>query len=125
MNGAACSMLNTESFNLNAVDWAKFEKGNTKGIYVKDLDPTGFIETFTVKLMKVKPGGAFPPHVDPYSHLFYLLKGTGEGLLGENVYRMERGHVTFVKAGVQHGYRNIGADDLYLLTLNIPEDNEK
>lgn len=118
-------MLDKGSFNLNAVDWAKFEKGNAKGIYVKDLDPTGFIEKLTIKLMKVEPGGESPPHVDPYSHLFYLFKGTAEGLLGENVYRMEVGHVTFVKAGVRHGYRNMGEENLYLLTLNIPEEKRE
>lgn len=113
-------MLDNLSFNLNDVQWAQFEKGNAKGIYVKDLDPAGSIHKFTIKLMKVKPGGEFPPHVDPYSHLFYLIKGVGEGLLGENVYPMVMGHVTFVKAGVRHGYRNIGEEDMYLLTTNIP-----
>ena len=113
-------MLDNLSFNLNEVEWAQFEKGNAKSIYVKDLDPAGSIGKFTIKLMKVKPGGEFPPHVDSYSHLFYLIKGVGEGLLGNKVYRMVKGHVTFVKAGVRHGYRNIGEENMYLLTTNIP-----
>ena len=116
-------MTNHTSFNVMEGDWEDFVKGNAKGIHSKDVDPTGLIKAFTVKLMKVEPNGEFPPHIDPYSHLFYLLSGVGEGRLGENVYTMTKGHVMIVEAGATHGYRNSSTEDLYLLTLNIPNES--
>jgi quercetin dioxygenase-like cupin family protein len=113
-------MTQNSSFNMSEGDWEEFVKGNAKGISSKDVDPGGLITAFTIKLMRVEPGGEFPPHVDPYSHLFYLLSGVGEGLLGDNVYAMKPWHVTIVKAGIRHGYRNVGSEDMYLLTMNIP-----
>jgi quercetin dioxygenase-like cupin family protein len=114
-------MTKFTSFNVSEEPWEPFLKGNAKGIYYKEVDPTGVITVFTIKLMKVAPDGEFPPHTDPYSHLFYLLSGRGEGRLGDTVYSMQQGHVTIVNAGIQHGYRNIGRDDMYLLTMNIPD----
>ncbi|MFX1521727.1 MAG: cupin domain-containing protein [Promethearchaeota archaeon] len=114
-------MIKSTNFNINETDWVKFEKNRAIGIYSKDLDLSGAIKNFTIKLMKVEPNGEFPPHIDNYSHLFYLISGIGEGLLRDEVYKMENGHVTFVKAGERHGYRNIGNKDMYLITMNIPE----
>ncbi len=114
-------MTQKASFNISEGKWETFLKGNAKGIYSKEVDPSGLIAAFTIKLMKVEPGGEFPPHVDPYSHLFYLLSGLGEGVLGNTVYLMKRNHVTIVNAGIRHGYRNIGNMNMYLLTMNIPE----
>jgi len=108
------------AFNLNDRSWVKFEKGNAKNIESKNMDPNGSINKFTISLMRVKTGGEFPPHIDPYSHFFYVISGTGEGLLAEKVYRMEAGFVTIVKAGERHGYRNTSKEDMYLLTMNIP-----
>ena len=115
-------MTQLESFNVLEEPWEAFLKGNAKGIYSKEVDPAGLITVFTIKLMKVAPDGEFPPHTDPYSHLFYLLSGRGEGILRDTVYPMQQGHVTIVNAGIRHGYRNIGRDDMYLLTINIPDE---
>lgn len=113
-------MIENMSFNINETNWVRFEKGNAKNIDSKNMDPTGIIKKFTISLMRVRPGGEFPPHTDSYSHFFYVISGTGEGLLGEEVYKMESGHIAIVKAGERHGYRNIGKEDMYLLTMNIP-----
>jgi quercetin dioxygenase-like cupin family protein len=115
-------MTQKASFNISKGNWEAFLKGNAKGIYSKEIDPAGLISVFSIKLMKVTPGGEFPPHIDPYAHLFYLLSGLGEGVLGTTVYPMKKGHVTIVNAGIRHGYRNIGNKDMYLLTMNIPEE---
>jgi quercetin dioxygenase-like cupin family protein len=118
-------MTQQASFNITERHWDVFLKGNTKGIYSKNVDPAGVISAFTIKLMKVEPDGEFPLHIDPYSHLFYLLSGHGEGLLGNTVYTMKKGHVTIVNTGIRHGYRNIGNEDMYLLTMNIPEEKAR
>ena len=80
------------------------------------------IERLTVRLVKVEPGGEFPLHRDPYSHLFYIVKGSCEAHLGEDVYRLKSGHIAFVKAGEIHGYINNAEENTFLLSMNIHED---
>ena len=106
------------AFNINDLNWLKFEKDKAKDIDSKNLD-SGKLQKVSISLMKVRPGGEFSPHTDPYSHFFYVLSGTGEGLHGKKIYKMEKGCGAVIKAGEIHGYKNTGKDDLYLLTTNI------
>ena len=114
------SVMKSTAFNINDTNWVKFEKGDAKNIDSKPMDPTGSITKFTISLMRVGPGGEFPPHSDPYSHFFYVISGSGEGMLVKDVYKMESGQILIVKAGERHGYRNTGKEDMYLITMNIP-----
>jgi len=110
-------VMKSSAFNIDDTDWVKFEKGNAKNIDSKPMDPTGSITTFRVSLMRVRPGGEFQPHSDPYSHFFYVISGSGEGMLGKNAYAMESGQVLIVKAGERHGYRNTGTEPLIFVCV--------
>jgi quercetin dioxygenase-like cupin family protein len=108
------------SFNVSEARWEKFVKGNAVKISSKDLNPKGAIQNLTIKLFKVQPGGEFPAHVDPYAHFFYLISGTGEVQLGDEVHPIENGQTIIIEAGKKHGYRNTGSIAMYMLTMNIP-----
>ena len=79
--------------------------------------PSGFKASLTL----AKPGGDFPDHVDPYTHIFYILEGEGEASVEGQKIALRKGDALTVEAGKKHGYRNRGKTDLLLITLNIFE----
>ena len=85
------------------------------------LFPSGFRASLTL----AKPGGEFPDHVDPYTHIFYILEGEGEALVEDQKIPFRKGTALTVLAGKKHGYRNPGPADLLLINMNIYEGGEK
>ncbi|MGQ9693849.1 MAG: cupin domain-containing protein [Thermodesulfobacteriota bacterium] len=109
-----------EILHLEKQPWEPFGS-NTKNIFRKSLSFTKFSSGFRASLTLAKPDGEFPEHVDPYSHIFYILEGEGEAVMEGNVYPFKKGDAFTVMAGKKHGYRNNGQEDLLLITLNIYE----
>ncbi len=103
---------------LDEIPWAPFG-GNTKNIYRKALSNMDFPSGFKGSLTLAKPGGEFPEHIDPYTHVFYILEGQGEASVENRVIPLKKGVALTVPAGKAHGYRNSGSGDLLLITLNI------
>lgn len=83
--------------------------------------PSGFKASFTL----AKPGGQFPEHMDPYTHIFYILEGEGEASVEGQAIPLKKGTALTVAAGKRHSYRNSSPADLLLITLNIYEGGEK
>jgi len=109
--------------NLNDVPWEPFG-GKTREIFRKSLSATAFPSGFRASLTLAKPGGEFPDHVDPYTHIFYILEGDGEAFVEGQRVSFNKGTALTVPAGKKHGYRNPGPADLLLITLNIFEGGE-
>jgi len=72
-------------------------------------------------LTRVAPGGRFAPHRDPYAHLFYILEGEGRVFAGSEERTVRPGSVIRIPGGESHGYENTGAEEMILLSLNLPE----
>ena len=83
--------------------------------------PSGFKAVLTL----ASPGAEFPEHIDPYTHIFYILDGEGEVILEGRKIPLEKGDSLTIKAGKKHGYRNKKQTDLILITLNIFERGEE
>ena len=113
-------MSNSEWLKLNEIPWDPFG-GKTKDIFRKSLSATAFPSGFKASLTVAKPGGEFPDHVDPYTHIFYILEGEGEAFVEGQRIPFNKGTALTVLAGKKHGYRNPGKTDLLLITLNIYE----
>jgi quercetin dioxygenase-like cupin family protein len=106
--------------NLEEVPWESFG-GKTKEIFRKSLTTAAFPSGFRASLTWAKPGGEFPEHVDPYSHIFYILEGQAEASVEGRTFSLLKGGALTVPAGKKHAYKNPGPADLLLLTLNIFE----
>jgi quercetin dioxygenase-like cupin family protein len=117
-------MGNSEWLKLNQIPWEPFG-GKTRDIFRKSLSATAFPSGFKASLTLAKPGGEFPDHVDPYTHIFYILEGEGEAFLEDQKIPFRKGTALTVLAGKKHGYKNPGPADLLLITLNIYEGEEK
>ena len=109
-----------ELIHLDGVSWESFG-GQTKDIFRKSLSPRAFPSGFKASLTLARPGGDFPDHVDPYTHIFYILEGEGEASVEGQRIALQKGDALTVEAGKRHGYRNPGKTDLLLITLNIFE----
>ena len=112
--------LKNLQLNLQDVPWEPFG-GKTREIFRKPLSKQSFPSNFKASLTLAKPGGEFPEHADPYTHIFYIIEGEGEAWVeGERIH-WRKGTALTVPAGRKHGYRNPGKTDLFLITLNIYE----
>ena len=109
-----------EALILDDLAWEPFG-GKTKGIFRKNLSAMTFPSGFKASLTWAKPGGEFPEHIDPYAHIFYIMKGKGEATIEGRAIPLKKGTALTVLAGKKHSYKNPGTDDLLLITLNIFE----
>ena len=109
-----------ELIHLDEVSWKSFG-GQTKDIFRKSLSTRAFPSGFKASLTLARPGGVFPDHIDPYTHIFHILEGEGEASVEGQIIALRKGDALTVEAGKKHGYRNPGKTDLFLITLNIFE----
>jgi L-ectoine synthase len=73
-----------------------------------------------MELIRLEPGDHSVPHIEPHSHAFYFLEGTGEVTIDQETSRVGPGTVCLIKAGMRHSLRNDGAGDMVLLTIYDP-----
>ena len=117
-------MDNSGWLKLEEMPWEPFG-GKTKSIFRKSLSAMSFPSGFKASLTLAKPGGEFPEHIDPYTHIFYILEGEGEASVEGQTIPLKRGTALTVAAGKKHSYRNSSLRELLLITLNIYEGGEK
>ena len=93
----------------------------TKGVVSRSLIPekAGVI---AASLVRVRPGGEFSLHQDTYHHVLCFLEGHGEGSVEDEIYQIRRGIVAEIPAGMSHGYKNTGDEEMLLITVNISAD---
>ena len=117
-------MGDAQWMRVGEVPWEAFG-GATKDIFRKSLSKTSFPSGFKASLTLARPGGEFPDHVDPYTHIFYILEGEGVAFVEGQRIPFHKGTALTIPAGKKHGYLNPGPSDLLLITLNIHEGGEK
>jgi len=117
-------MANSGWLKLDEASWEPFG-GRTKDIFRKSLSTMTFPSGFKASLTLAKSGGEFPEHIDPYTHIFYILEGEGKASVEGETIPLKRGTALTVAAGKRHSYKNPGPGDLLLITLNIYEGGEK
>ena len=100
-------------------EWKVIREGFTKGVFGKPLNGNKMTES-KMLIFKVTPGGVFPPHIDPYHHMFYYLEGQGVGSFDKEEYEIKPGIAVEIPSGVEHGYKNTGEGNMLLITLKIP-----
>jgi mannose-6-phosphate isomerase-like protein (cupin superfamily) len=60
------------------------------------------------------------PHIEPWSHLLYILSGSGDVPIDGSTAPIRSGTVCQVRAGEKHSLRNLGEDDMLILTIYDP-----
>ncbi len=106
----------SEVLEASSLDWKAVRPDVAHGVYGKTL----LAGDVKVVLTRVAPGGSSSAHKDPHAHVFYFLEGQGVLRLGEKEFPARPGVAARVPAGEAHGYENTGADDLVLISINLP-----
>jgi quercetin dioxygenase-like cupin family protein len=89
----------------------------TKQVLVNPQDGyDGFLRMFTIA-----QNGNTPYHQHDWYHLNYVVEGEGIVTIDEMDYPLSKGSVTYIPAGVKHGFRNTGKKKLRFLCLIPPE----
>jgi mannose-6-phosphate isomerase-like protein (cupin superfamily) len=74
-----------------------------------------------IDLWTVLPAQTLPKHVHPGSEcVMIVIDGRGDLIMGNQTYEMQKGSITVIPPGADHGVRNTGADPLVLLTIQGP-----
>jgi quercetin dioxygenase-like cupin family protein len=99
-----------------SVPWQPVRPSVAQGVEGKTLTGDGV----KVVLTRVRPGGRFTHHRDDYGHLFYFMSGEGLVSLGDERIKVGAGTAVQLEAGELHAYKNVGSDDLVLISINLP-----
>ena len=91
-----------------------------RGFEFKPLSDTDYSTAFNAELVRLEPGDHSVPHVETWNHLLYFLSGTGDITIEGETAAVSTGTVSLVKAGQKHSLRNLGGDDMIVLTVYDP-----
>lgn len=83
-------------------------------------DDPAYTSAFSCELVRLGPGDQSLTHVEPYNHLLYFVKGSGEITIGDKTWDLRPGSYAKVKAGKHHSLRNLGDDEMLILTVYDP-----
>ncbi len=106
-------------FDIEDAAWTPVREDITEGIAGVRLVPD-HESGMTVTVTKVRVGGHFSAHRDPYHHVLYFLKGRGEVSIEGVCHPVAEGSVVKITAGEMHSYRNTGDEEMMLVTINVP-----
>jgi quercetin dioxygenase-like cupin family protein len=77
-------------------------------------------KAYSCELVRLDPGDHSVPHIEPWSHLLYILSGTGDVTIDGSSAPIRGGTVCQVRAGEKHSLRNLGEDEMLILTIYDP-----
>ncbi len=102
---------------ITSLDWEPVRPDVARDIFGRTLMEDGV----KVVLTRVAPGGGVRKHRDQYGHLLYFLSGEGIVQVNDQEVKAKPGLVVRVMPGETHAYANTGAEDLMLISMNLPE----
>jgi quercetin dioxygenase-like cupin family protein len=113
-------------FSLDDMVW-KDVRGlpGARGFEFKSLTDEAYTKAYSCELVRLEPGDHSVPHVEPWNHLLYFLTGTGDVTIEGAVTAVRDGTVCQVRAGEKHSLRNLGREDMLVLTIYDPPRDRK
>ncbi len=78
---------------------------------------------FAMRSFSIAPGGFMPMHTNSVEHEQFILQGSAEVTVGDDVFTVEKEDVVLIPAGIPHNYRNIGTEPFTFLCL-IPNKED-
>jgi quercetin dioxygenase-like cupin family protein len=108
-------------FSLDAMPWSDVcGLPGARGFEFKALTDDAYSKAFSCELIRLGPADHSVPHVEPWSHLLYIMSGTGDIVIDGTVSEVCAGTVCQVRAGEKHALRNLGHNDMVLLAIYDP-----
>ncbi len=91
----------------------KVDTDGAKGVVIRHLiSEKDGAPNFNMRVLSIEAGGESPNHSHPWEHEFFILSGSGIGVVDNKETHIGRGDAIFVPAGVQHCMRATEAMEL-------------
>jgi quercetin dioxygenase-like cupin family protein len=108
-------------FSVDALPWQELRGlPGARGFQFKPLTDDTYTKAYSCELVRLDPGDHSVPHIEPWSHLLFVLSGNGDITINGEVTPVGSGTVCQVRAGEKHSLRNLGTDDMLVLTIYDP-----
>ncbi len=94
---------------------------NYQGVFIRPLVDAQANPLATFSHVRIAPGSEITPHVHASSaETFFITAGRALCTLGDSTTEFQAGSLGFAPAGTKHGLKNIGDEDVYLVTVFTP-----
>ena len=108
-------------FSVNDLPWRNLRGlPGARGFEFKIVSDSDYSTAFNSELVRLEPGDHSIPHIEPWSHLLYVMTGSGDITIDGATSAIATGTVCLVKAGQRHALRNLGDDDMTILAVYDP-----
>lgn len=108
-------------FSVDDMDWRNLRGlRGARGFEYKPLSDDDYTSAFNTELVRLEPGDHSVPHIEPWNHLLYFTHGAGDITISGQTWPVKPGTVCLVKAGEKHSLRNLGDDDMIVMTIYDP-----
>jgi len=97
--------------------------GAAKDTSMQVLIPPTAAENFIMRRIVIKAGGSMPSHTNSVEHEQYILSGSAEVGIGDEVYQLKQDDVLLIPAGVPHWYSASTTEDYVFICL-IPNKED-
>ena len=84
------------------------------------LDRRTLKEIGFLAIARLAPGKEIEAHVDPMEEIYFVLSGSGEMRVDEEVRQVEPGDATWIPVGSAHSLLNSGQEDCVILVIASP-----
>ena len=100
-------------------DWRTIERSGAEAVDGYELLPLEQGGRTRLSLTRIAAGGTFGPHIDEYAHVFCVLEGRGEVMLGKQRAQIEPGMVFTSEIREPHGIWAAADSELVLVAANV------
>ncbi|MEN8198428.1 MAG: cupin domain-containing protein [Thermodesulfobacteriota bacterium] len=97
--------------------------GAAKDTSMQVLIPPSAADNFIMRRIVIKAGGSMPNHTNSVEHEQYVLAGSAEVGIGDEVYQLKKDDVLLIPAGIPHWY-SASNDEDYVFICLIPNKED-
>jgi quercetin dioxygenase-like cupin family protein len=108
-----------EIYDPREQDWRTIERSGAVSVDGFELLPLDRGGRTRLSLTRIAAGGTFGPHIDEYAHVFCVLEGRGEVMLGKQRGKVEPGMVFTSEIREPHGIWAAEDTELVLVAANV------
>jgi quercetin dioxygenase-like cupin family protein len=99
--------------------WREIERAGAKAVEGLELLPLEDGGRTRLALTRIAAGGTFGPHIDEYAHVFCIVGGHGEVMVGKQRQSVGPGMVITIDIREPHGLWAGDDEPLVLLSANV------
>lgn len=108
-----------QTIRLDSIPGDRFPSGRHTRVFIGANSPiqaANFASGFVV----IEPNGTVPLHEHEQEEVYYILKGTGEMVVGEEREVMQAISAVYIPSNEKHSLRNVGQEALHMLFVYSP-----